>query len=244
MLAAAFNCPKFSDYSVTNTGNGSKLHLHRVILNTIPYFRSLFDTPTKETVSGNLQLAPEDYICAQRILEFLYARRVPSGGLLTTKDWLNTLALAEMWQYHEMVATCITVVVHLIIDDWNKNLSSLHDLMNPKYTNIIPWFFVNQTFLDGIVRLLAGRTLHQEVWDIVAHPKYPFKEVMRSNNGQVLIEWMKTHSLTQDEALYLQSQPVKNSTPNYGIPHDYNERAMTPSYDDEDAYYDQYPDSP
>ncbi len=244
MLAAAFNCPKFSDYTVTNTGNGNKLYLHRVILNTIPYFRSLFDTQTKEVNSGNLQLAPEDFTCVHRILEFLYARRVPSGGSMTTKDWLDTLALAEMWQYHEMVTTCITVVVHLIIDGWNKNFSSLHDLMNPKYANVIPWFFVNQTFLDGIVRLLAGRTLHQEVWDIVAHPNYPFKEVMRSGNNQVLIEWMKTHSLTQGEALYLQNQPAKNPEPTYGMPHDYTDRAMTPNYEDEDGYWDRYPDSP
>lgn len=244
MLASAFNCSKFSDYTITNTGNGDRLHLHRVILNTIPYFKSLFDTQTKEVVTGNLLLGPEDFICGQRILEFLYTRRVPSGALLKPKDWLDTLAMAEMWQYHEMMTTCIPVVIHLIIDDWNKNFSSLHDLMNPKYANIITWFFNNQTFLDGIVNLLSKHTLRQEVWDIVTHPKYPFREAIRSSNEQVLITWMKSHSLTQEEALYLQNRTVKNPPISYGSPNDYNQRPMTPDYDEEEYYYGRYPDSP
>lgn len=240
MLAAAFNCPTYSDYTVTNTGDGHKLHLHRVVLDTIPYFHSLLSTQTKEVVTGNLSLPPDDFNNAARILEFLYARRVPNGGLMKAIDWMETMALAEMWQYHEFIISCMPVVVRLLVDDWSKFLLSLRGLINPKYSNIIAYFFTNQFFLDNIRRLLSQNAVCQEVWDVVSHPKYPLSEILRSGNQQALIEWLKTHSPTQSEALLLEEY---NKPPNQGIPSNYVENTVTPDYD-EDAYYDRYPDSP
>ena len=243
MLEAAFNCPTFSDYTIINSSNDDKIHLHRVVLNTIPYFQSLLSSQTSEAYTRSLYLSSQEFSTAYKILHFLYARRIPSGGSMTSVEWLDLLALAEMWQYHELIVTCMPVIVRLIVCDWCKNLSSLHDLMDTKYQNIITWFFSDQFFLDNILHFFSENPVPQEVWDVVAHPKYPFNEVLRSGSGHALVEWMKTHSLTQGEALFLQQRPIHDPT-NYGMPNDYIERSATPDHDYEDDYYDQYPDSP
>ena len=245
MLAAAFNCPTFSDYTVVNSGNSIKIYLHRVVLDTIPYFRSLFNSRTKEVLNGSLQLSSEKFLLAEKILRFLYTRRIPNGASMKPVEWLDLLAFAEMWQYHDFITTCIHVVIRLMIDDWKRDLTSLQDLMHDKYQNIIGWFLNDQIFLESILKFFITNPIPQEIWSIVTHPKYPFNEVLRSGSGYVLVEWLKSHSITQEEALGLGLLlPFHDPVPTCGILDNYVERPMTPNYEEEDAYYDQYPDSP
>ena len=194
MFADQYDNYFLSDYKIVSGDN--IIYVHRVILQTIPYFRKLLTDNYPYGPRGH-SFHEDDFNAVSEIVYFTYTGNNLKSGYTFT-EWLDILLLAELWEYNMYVTLHLPVLISLL------NVENLEILMKSSYSKLLPVLFANQTFQNIVPSILAvSNNLVSSL--IITHEKCPFIIALKSNDESLIIKWTASHVLTSCDLINLRN---------------------------------------
>ena len=185
MFEDQYNNKLFADYKIVSEDN--IVYAHRVILQTIPYFRKLL-TENHQYAPRGLSCSKDNFYLVTEIIYFTYTGKDFKRGY-TFEEWLEILLIAELWEHEMYVSLHLPILISMI------NEENLEILMKSTYSKLLPIFFTETTFQNIIPSVMrVSNNLVRSL--VVTHEFCPFVIALKSFDESLIIKWTSTHFLT------------------------------------------------